>query len=555
MFQIRINKELCIGCGYCTTLCPYKCFELRERAPDDRRADLASCHAACPMHNDIRGAIACYVQGEGSEASLTRAWRILSETNPMPAVVGRVCPNPCEAECHRQFLEGATNAGALERFVGDHGLRAGLRLSLLTSSSRAEKVAIIGSGPAGISCAYQLRRRGYPVTIFEAQPDAGGMLRYGIPQYRLPRQVLDAEIRRVLELGVELQTNITIGQHVQLEELERDFQAIFVGIGCQAARRLNVPGEDASNVISGIELLGRVNRGDPVEVAGQVIVIGGGNVAIDAARVCWRRGAESVSLFCLESRKEMPAIQHEIEEALAEGVRLHDRYGVRRFLTQENQAQTVELVRCTSVGKEDGRYCPRFDESQLLSCPVSLVVVAAGQEPCVEGYAGKMRNLAEWMRVDDSCKTGIARVFAGGDATRLGLVAEAIGQGHRAALTIDAELKGTQPSPSQGAVGLLERRGSQFAWTKPRRRAEQRVLPAKERGFDPGNSSEEINRGIPDEIMLDTAKRCFSCGTAHAVVTKEPAEDCVACRSCQIRCAAFAIDILEEGSICPQISG
>src|SRR5512136_342050 len=242
---------------------------------------LAPCMDRCPQGTEIRRVLMLIAQAQKyerpQEAAFAEAWRILTEKNPLPAVCGRVCPHPCEDACNRKDKDGAVGINSVERFVGDWAIAQGLELSRAGDEKHAEKIAVIGSGPAGLSCAYQLARRGYSVTIFEAFPKAGGMLRYGIPSYRLPRQVLDAEIDRILRLGIQLRTNTSVGKEISLEQVRAGHDAVFVGIGAHQGAQLGCPGEDAPNVLSGVEFLRVANSGNAVQVGEKVIVVGGGD--------------------------------------------------------------------------------------------------------------------------------------------------------------------------------------------------------------------------------------------------------------------------------------
>ena len=268
------------------------------------------CISHCPNEADIRGWLTTIAQAEAygrtNEEALELAWQQITDRNPFPAVCGRVCPHPCEADCNRKNKDGSVAINAMERYVGDFGIKKELKLTKLSDEKHSEKIAIIGSGPAGLSCAYQLSRRGYPVTVFEAFSQPGGMLRYGIPKYRLPREVLDAEIQKILDLGVELKCNFVVGKDTTLDKLREEYKAIFVGIGAHKGYNLGVPGEDASNVFTGTEFLNRANSGEPVEIGEKVVVIGGGDTAIDAARVSKRLGAD-VTILYRRTRDEMPA--------------------------------------------------------------------------------------------------------------------------------------------------------------------------------------------------------------------------------------------------------
>jgi NADPH-dependent glutamate synthase beta subunit-like oxidoreductase len=259
------------------------------------------CITQCPSGNDIRGWLTTIAQREKLGLTLDqaceKAWRIEVETNPFPAVMGRVCPHPCEGECNRKAKDEPVAINTVERFIGDYAIEHQLALARIDNGGPyPEKVAIVGAGPSGLSCAYQLARRGYAVTVFEAFDKPGGMLRYGIPEYRLPRAVLDAEIQRILDLGVELRCGATVGAEITLDQLRRDYQAVFVGIGAHKGKSLGVPGEDGPGSYTGTEFLNRINSGTEVAVGEKVVVVGGGDTAIDAARACLRLGSDAAAI-------------------------------------------------------------------------------------------------------------------------------------------------------------------------------------------------------------------------------------------------------------------
>lgn len=296
---------------------PLRPFHLEKDAP---------CMDNCPQGTEIRRVLMTIAQAEKYEKpqaqAFTEAWEILTEKNPLPAVCGRVCPHPCEAGCNRKEKDDPLAINNVERFVGDWGLNQNLKLKKLTEDARPERIAVLGAGPAGLGCAYHLARKGYAVTIFEAFDKPGGMLRYGIPAYRLPREILDGEINKILDLGVELRTNTAVGRDLPYEQVQADYDAIFVGIGAHKGRELRCPGEDAENVLSGVKYLNLANSGKSVELGDKVVVIGGGDTAIDAARVALRHGAKATILY-RRTRHEMPAIEEEIVGAEEEGIVFH----------------------------------------------------------------------------------------------------------------------------------------------------------------------------------------------------------------------------------------
>ena len=382
------------------------------------------CIGNCPSGADIRGWLTVIAQAEAygrtPEQAYQIAWEKITDRNPFPAVCGRVCPHPCEDGCNRKAKDGAVAVNALERYVGDFGISQQLRLAKLTEEHYPEKVAIVGAGPAGLSCAYQLARRGYPVTVFEAFSQPGGMLRYGIPCYRLPREVLDAEIQKILDLGVELKCNFTIGKDMPIEELRRNYQAVFVGIGAHKGLKLRVPGEDAPNVFTGTEFLNKANSGEAVQIGGKVLVIGGGDTAIDAARVSRRLGSE-VTLLYRRTRAEMPAIKPEIEGALEEGVHIEFLAAPVEILRKNGTAVGSPHPHGAGAPDPSGRPRPVPKPGSEFEVEATAIIAAISQEPEFDGFAS-LRSGRDWIKTDEWGTTSAENVFAGGDDVELGLL-------------------------------------------------------------------------------------------------------------------------------------
>ncbi len=503
------------------------------------------CNHICPAGEDIVGYLALVREGKYREA-----WELIKQENPFPGVCGRVCPHPCEAECNRRELGGAIAIHALERFLADYA--ASQRLSVSASERRDAKIAVIGSGPAGLSCAYHLARRGYPVTVFEALPFAGGMMRVGIPEYRLPREVLDREIADIEALGVEIRTGMRLGDNLRLSDLE-GYNAVFIAVGLQRSRKLNIPGEEAEGVIPGLEFLRRVNLGEGVEVGPKVAVIGGGNTAIDAARSALRLGAE-VTILYRRSRAEMPAIEEEIEEALAEGVRIRYLAAPTKIFTENGRVSRLECIEMR-LGEPDesGRRRPIPIEGSEFTIKVDTVIPALGQEADLS-----FLEAGSWKLKAESCKLEVKRgriainkagattrpgIFAGGDvATPFGTVAHAIGSGKRAALAIDRYLRGESLEgfpPIDEAVHAFPKdvdptvvrfEDLNLAYFDEVERTKQPQLAVEERV----HSFAEVNLGFTEEEAIAEAERCFSCGT------------CNFCDTCLIFCPDVAISRLDH---------
>jgi NADPH-dependent glutamate synthase beta subunit-like oxidoreductase/Pyruvate/2-oxoacid:ferredoxin oxidoreductase delta subunit len=490
------------------------------------------CCGGCPSGADIRGWLTTIAQAEAygrtNDEAYRAAWGIITDRNPFPAVCGRVCPRPCEDACNRSQKDGPVAINALERFVGDFGIAQGLKLTRLTAEQRTERIAIIGAGPAGLSCAYQLARRGYSVTIFEAFSQPGGMLRYGIPEYRLPRAVLDAEIQRILDLGVSLQCNTVIGTTVSLEQLRGGYKAVFVGVGAHRGVALRIPGEDAPNVFTGAEFLNHINSGEEVQVGKKVLVIGGGDTAIDSARVSKRLGAD-VTILYRRSRSEMPAIKPEIDGALEEGIDIQFLTAPVEVLKENGVAVGLRCVRM-DLGEPDasGRPRPVVRAGSEFDLAATTIIAAISQKPGLDGL-DLVHNGSQWIPAPEAVVPGAEGLFAGGDAVELGLVTIAIAQGRFAAEAIDAWVNGETIS-KPASVPTIGADRVKLDWYKPAGRHERGQVAVAERAADT-----EIQIGLAEADALEEAKRCMSCGM------------CMDCETCWMYCTNNCFAKLPKG--------
>ena len=490
------------------------------------------CAGHCPNGNDIRELLTTIAQaeayGRSHEQAFELAWQRLVERNPFPAVCGRVCPHPCEDNCNRHDKDGAVAVNAVERFIGDFGIANNLKPAKLVNETHAQKVAVVGAGPAGLSCAYQLARRGYPVTVFEAFSQPGGMLRYGIPNYRLPRQVLDAEIARILQLGVELKCDCIVGRDLTIGELRQQYQAIFVGIGAQKSIRLNIPGENAPNVFGGTEFLNLANRGEKVEIGNQVVVIGGGDTAVDAARVSKRLGA-NVTILYRRTRAEMPAAASEIEGAIEEGIAIQFLAAPVEVLLANGRAVGICAIRMR-LGERDasGRPRPVPQPGTEFELPATAVIAAISQEPDFLGF-DDLHSGQDWIKTADFGATALDGIYAGGDDTELGLVTIAIAQGRFAAEAIDARFRGVPLGKTAAPLPVAKER-VHLDWYKPAPRHERAHVAVAERAADT-----EVELGLTEAEVVEEAKRCLSCGM------------CMDCETCWMYCSNNCFVRLPKG--------
>ncbi|MCZ7663851.1 MAG: NAD(P)-binding protein [Thermoleophilia bacterium] len=493
------------------------------------------CLVDCPIDNAIPRWIK-YI----SEGDYQQAWLELVETNPFPAVTGRVCHHPCEGHCNREVLEAVVGINGLEHFLGDHALDHGWALPE-AAEPVGKRVAVVGGGPAGLSCAYHLRRLGYQVTIFEARERLGGLLRHGIPEYRLAAQVADREIQRVVDLGVEVRTSTSVGDSQAFAQLREEYDAVFVAVGAQQAKRLPHldAGAGAGRVLDGLDYLRRCIEGATRGLGERMTVIGGGSAAVDVARTARRLG-HRVSMVALETRAVMPAQREEVEEALEEGVALFDGAMVTRV---EATAGGLRLD-CVKVQLD-----PTAPAGELRPLPVDgggfvleadVIVTAIGQDPNLTAFGGDIRvDAGVAAAAPDTAATTAAGVFAGGDAAGTSrFVSVAIGDGRRAAYGIAAYLGHPDAEvvvrhTLEQAVNRNEVNVFYFDFAE---RNEKAKAPVAERltGFA------EVNRVFTPEQAAAEAARCLTCGT------------CIECDNCFVFCPDMAVKKDDSKSDSPE---
>ncbi len=549
-----IEMDKCTACGECAKVCPIETPNLFDEGLRQRKAAFklypqgmpsayaiekhgtAPCKATCPAHVSIQGYIALINDGRYKEAL-----KLFKEDHPFPAVCGRVCHHPCESACTRNDVDQPLAIRELHRFLADYEKQSGeTYIPEITAEKRDEKVAIIGSGPSGITAAYYLLQQGYGVTIFEKQPEPGGMMRYGIPEYRLPRDILAEEIDVVRQMGADIKCGVSFGSDVTLESLKADgYSACYMAIGLHGGRSLGVENEDAEGVLQGVDFLRDASMGKEIELGEDVVVVGGGNVAIDVALTAKRKGVENVTLICLEKREEMPAWEHEIEEALEGDITIVNSFGPKSFFIDKNKRVSgIEFKTCTAVFDEEGRFNPNYDDNECQPFFGDTIIVSIGQSTDLTGIKeqGIAISRPGGLEADPvTLQTPIDWVFAGGDAYYgPKSVVEAVASGKEAAESIHRFING---------LDLAEGRRKEWEFVKPDV-SEEVSKPRKTiRCLDP-EAREcnflEVSFGYNEEEAKSEADRCLKCGL------------CSECYQCVDACLANAINhdmVAEEKTI------
>ena len=518
---------------------------------------LAPCRIGCPAGTDWP-----HVLDLISEEKLSEAWRLIKEENPLPGVCGRVCYHPCESACNRRHFDEAVSIQALERFVADACLDSKREIPRI--ERRSERVAIVGSGPAGLACAHSLARQGFQVTVFEAESEPGGMLRVAIPSYRLPREVLDREIEDIASLGVEFTLSAPIGSRVDLEELWQRYEALFIATGAHQSRPLHIAGEENAGVMTGLEFLKAVNAGRRVDMGQRVIVIGGGNTAMDAARTALRRGARPVILY-RRTRAEMPAIAEEVEEAEQEGIEFVFLAAPREIQIVKNTLE-LECVRMKLDAPDaSGRRRPVPIVGSEFVIEADCILKAVGEEPELSFLSESIQTSAGILVSNPRSLLEREGLFIGGDAqSGPSTVIEAIASGKAAARAIQRYLQNRQPGAAKRKVKRsvpeeipFERLNLDYFRTVPR--AHVSHLPASSRI----ESFSEIKGSLSCKQAVAEAQRCFSCGVCNfcdncrvfcpdvAISRRNgayaiDAEFCKGCGICAEECPRGVISLIEE---------
>lgn len=576
-----VDKTKCVACGKCVESCPAGAVKLGQKLCDKEGCEIkypkhplpsdmpwgehmwthnyrdvnrincydtgtAPCKTACPAHIAVQGYLQLAKEGRYEEALA-----LIKKDNPLPAVCGHVCNRRCEDACTRGTIDDAVAIDEVKRFIAERDLNSDTRYipKPIVPSLRGcfdEKIAIIGGGPAGLSCAYFLAMTGYKPTIFEKNDEPGGMLRYGIPSYKLEKKLLAAETDVIREMGVEIRCGVEIGKDITIEELrEQGYKGFYVAIGCQKGRMPSVPGQDAIGAYTAVDFLREASAREAFDFEGDVVVVGGGNVAIDVARISSRCTDNKVSMFCLEQRDEMPASEDEISEALEEGIELNPGWGMKEILVENGHVSGVVFKRCVRVFDEDHRFSPEYDENDTVTVGCKHVVFSVGQ---MADWGGILENMNVELRPNGSAmankltyQTSEPDIFVGGD----------IYTGPRFA--IDAIAAGRE-----GAVSLHRYVHDHCTLTIGRNRRDfielnkdnitietyddsKRQIPPRADAAMQAETFRDLSHSFTEEQVKAETSRCLSCGASVVDPNK-----CIGCGVCTTRCVFDAIHLKRE---------
>ncbi len=585
-YVAHVDKEKCVACGRCVEYCPAGATRLGQKLctkdgsemmypkqelpdavkwgkdkwdPDYRdnnrinshKTGTSPCKTACPAHIAVQG----YLK-KASQGKYTEALALIKKQNPFPAVCGRICNRRCEDACTRGTIDQAVAIDAVKKFIAEQDLKAETRYippvvipASIHMDHFPEKIAIIGGGPAGLSAAFYLAEKGYRPTVFEKNEMPGGMLRYGIPSYKLEKDVIEAEIDVMRQMGVEIKTGIEVGKDVTLKELRsQGYKAFYIAIGCSAGRRPGVPGDETEGTLTAIEYLHDANTGN-ASYTGRVVVVGGGNVAIDVSRVSIRSGAAEVTQLCLESEKEMPASEEEVCEALEDGVAIKHGWGPKEVLTEEGRVTGIVFKKCLSVFNKEGRFAPAYDEEDTITIACERVIFAVGQRTVwgslLEGENVSFKGPAI---VADKLtfQTEQPDIFVGGDVyTGPKFAIDAIAAGHYAAESLHRYVH-------NGHMTIGRNRWEFNELNKDNILVESYDNSSRQvEGVDtsvPHKSFKDAHLTFTEEQVKKETARCLGCG---ATIVDE--NKCIGCGVCTTKCEFDAITLRRDRPECTKM--
>ena len=573
-YVARVDKEKCVACGQCVENCPVNALKLGQKicsskpvvenittkiTPRDRvwkeeywnsdyrvnREDVvesgtAPCKTNCPAHIAVQGYIKLASQGKYMEAL-----ELIKKENPLPAVCGRICNRRCEAACTRGDIDEPIAIDEIKKFIAQQEVDANKRyIPVKRHNYSDKKIAIVGAGPAGLSCAYYLSLDGYSVTVFEKQDKLGGMLTMGIPSFRLEKEVVEAEIEILRTMGVEFKTGVNVGEDVTIQQLrDQGYKGFYLAIGAQGGRAVGIEGEDAKGVMSGIDFLKSINKDQSQRYEGKVVVIGGGNVAIDVSRTAVRAGASSVSQYCLESKEEIPAAIDEIEEAKEENIAIQCGWGPKRILTENGKVTGIEFKKCVSVFDSEHRFHPEYDENEVITVEADYVLMSVGQSiiwgDLIKDTKVEIRPNGGVVADGFTYQTAEPDIFVGGDVyTGPKFAIDAIAAGKEAAISLHRYVQNGQSlvyGRDRRQYKELDKESVVIESydNSSRQRPENKKLDKKIT-----ETFADYRGVLTEEQVLKETQRCLGCGATFVDEYM-----CVGCGQCTTKCKFDAIHL------------
>ena len=578
-YRASVESDKCVACGRCVEFCPTGAAKLGQKLctkdgpvkypqaelpdavkwskekwdPDYRYnakincydTGTAPCKTACPAHLPVQGYIKMASQGRYMDAL-----KLIKNENPFPAVCGAICNRRCEDACTRGMIDEPIAIDEIKKFIAAKEINEKDRYIPKTVNHEGkqfeEKIAIVGAGPAGMSAAYYLRCKGYPVTVFEREDKAGGMLLNGIPSFRLEKDVIAAEIEVLKTMGVEFRFGIDVGSDVTIQQLrDEGYKAFYIAIGARGGRMAGVPGEDAKGVMSGIEFLNKVNKDEEhMKLSGKTVVIGGGNVAMDVARTALRAGSDDVSMYCLESRDEMPAAKDEIEEALEENISINNGWGPKEIITENGRVKAVVLKKCTSVFNAEKRFAPVYDENDTITIECDNVLLSIGQQiiwgNLLAGTKVELNKNGTAKADPVTYQTAEPDIFVGGDVyTGPRFAIDAIAAGKEGCVSIHRFVhKGHSLTLARDLRHFIELDKNNLDIEEYDNAKRQR--PGRKSG-DAASTYRDLREIFTEEQLKTEASRCLGCGATVVDPNK-----CIGCGLCTTKCEFDAIHLSRD---------